>query len=152
MKVFLGGTCNNSIWREELIPMLQCDYFNPVVKDWTEACQEEERFQRKTCDYVLYVITPLMLGVYSIAEVIDDSNKIPEKTIFCVLNKDNLIDDGIRAYPGIKEFTKEQIKSLEQVGRMVVQNGGISFTNLKGVADYLNHKNQDNRYQKIPIK
>jgi hypothetical protein len=34
-KCFLGGTCNNSQWREALIPMLKIDYFNPVVKDWT---------------------------------------------------------------------------------------------------------------------
>lgn len=34
MKVFLGGTCNESTWREKLIPMLKIDYFNPVVKDW----------------------------------------------------------------------------------------------------------------------
>lgn len=30
-KVFLGGTCNGSIWREKLIPLLKIDYFNPVV-------------------------------------------------------------------------------------------------------------------------
>jgi len=30
-KIFLGGTCNNSTWREQLIPMLQINYFNPVV-------------------------------------------------------------------------------------------------------------------------
>ena len=67
MKIFLGGTCNGSNWRDELIPKLQCDYFNPVVKDWTPACQEEERRQRQGCDVVLYVITPLMEGVYAIA-------------------------------------------------------------------------------------
>ena len=31
-KVFLGGTCNNSTWRDELIPQLKIDYFNPVVE------------------------------------------------------------------------------------------------------------------------
>ena len=41
MKVFLGGTCNNSIWRDVLIPLLTdngINYFNPVVDDWTEDC------------------------------------------------------------------------------------------------------------------
>jgi len=32
-KVFLGGTCNESTWRDELIPMLEIDYFNPVVDE-----------------------------------------------------------------------------------------------------------------------
>ena len=45
-KVFLGGTCNESSWREELIPMLKCEYFNPVVKDWTPQCQEEKENQK----------------------------------------------------------------------------------------------------------
>lgn len=36
MKVFLGGTCNNSIWRDVLIPLLTdngINYFNPVVDE-----------------------------------------------------------------------------------------------------------------------
>ena len=40
MKVFLGGTCAESKWREKLIPLLKCDYFNPVVDDWTPECQK----------------------------------------------------------------------------------------------------------------
>ena len=87
-KVFLGGTCNESTWRDKLIKMLEIDYFNPVVDDWTEECYQEELRQREICDYCLYVITPRMTGVYSIAEVVDDSNKRPEKTIFCLLEYD----------------------------------------------------------------
>ncbi len=34
-KVFLGGTCNESTWRDRLIKLLKINYFNPVVKDWT---------------------------------------------------------------------------------------------------------------------
>ena len=44
-KVFLGGTCNESTWRVELIPLLKIDYFNPVVEDWTPECQAEEERQ-----------------------------------------------------------------------------------------------------------
>lgn len=127
MKVFLGGTTNNSNWREDLIPMLKIEYFNPVVKDWNEKAQQEEIKQRKTCDYVLYVITPKMEGVYSIAEVVDDSNKRPEKTLFCYLKE----DDG-------KKFSEHQIKSLEMVKKMVEENKGTSFDSLKSVAQYLN--------------
>lgn len=126
-KVFLGGTCNNTTWRDELIKLLNINYFNPVVDDWTPECMEEEIKQRKTCDYVLYVITPKMTGVYSIAEVIDDSNKRPNKTIFCYLKE----DDG-------KSFTDGQIKSLEQVSKMVQENGAKSFKSLKEIAEYLN--------------
>ena len=108
-KVFLGGTCGKSTWRNELIPLLEIDYFNPVVDDWDEKAYQKELYEREHCDYVLYVITKDMEGVYSIAEVIDDSNKRPNKTIFM------FIEDG---------FSKAQIKSLDAVGKMVEKNGG----------------------------
>ena len=126
-KVFLGGTCNESAWRDELIKKLKIDYFNPVVDDWTEECYKEELRQREICDYCLYVITPRMTGVYSIAEVIDDSNKRPEKTIFCFLSNDDS-----------KRFVNGQIKSLDKVGIMVENNGGKYFKSLDEVAEFLN--------------
>jgi len=126
-KVFLGGTCNESTWRDKLIPMLKIDYFNPVVDDWTEECYLEELRQREICDYCLYAITPLMTGVYSIAEVIDDSNKRPDKTLFCVLEE----DAGL-------QFDKGQMRSLERTGLMVQKNGGKYFKSLEEVSEYLN--------------
>ena len=132
-KVFLGGTCNESTWRDRLIEMLEIDYFNPVVEDWTEECYLEELRQREICDYCLYVITPRMTGVYSIAEVVDDSNKRPEKTIFCVLTADSS-DTG-----GLIIFDIVQLKSLDKVGVMVEKNGGKYFTTLRDVAEFLNN-------------
>ncbi len=127
MKVFLGGTCNESNWREELIPLLKLNYFNPVVKDWNEECYKEELKQRELCDFCLYVITPKMTSVYSIAEVVDDSNKRPEKTIFCFLEKDEK-----------DEFTKTQIKHLNCVGKMIDKNEGKWLSSIEEIADYLN--------------
>lgn len=130
VKVFLGGTCNNSTWREELINKLEnVDHFNPVVDDWTEDCMFEELRQREICDYCLYVITPKMTGVYSIAEVVDDSNKKPEKTILCVIKDD-----------GIYKFNGSQLRSLHAVGSMVTRNGGIYFNSINEVAKFLNNK------------
>jgi hypothetical protein len=126
-KVFLGGTCNGSTWRDEIIPMLDIEYFNPVVKDWTPSCMEEERKQREECDFCLYVITPRMTGVYSIAEVIDDSNKRPEKTIFVILPVD-----------GEHQFTDAQLKSLNEVAKMVSRNLGAYHSSLENAAKYMN--------------
>lgn len=143
-KVFLGGTCAETVWREKLIPMLRIDYFNPVVEDWTEECMVEERKQREICDYCLYVITPSMQGVYSIAEVVDDSNKRPDKTILCVLSEEVSIGEVNSlvpkyAYPSIKiNFSIGEMKSLNQVGEMVKRNGGKYFRKLEDVAEYLN--------------
>lgn len=127
MKVFLGGTCNNSQWREELMPMLDCSYFNPVVEDWTPECQAEEERQKEICDYLLYVITPQMKGVYSIAEVVNDSNNQKKTTLFCVLPE----------YEGEK-FDEAQLKSLDAVKNMVKNNGAQICTSLRDIAGFLN--------------
>lgn len=130
-KVFLGGTCNESEWRHKIIPMLEIDYFNPVVPDWTPACMEAEKRQRVKCDFCLYTITPKMTGVYSIAEVVDDSNKRPEKTILVLLRKD------VSDY-----FSNSQWKSLKAIASMVRSNGGHIFDTLEKAALYMNQKKE----------
>ena len=127
-KVFLGGTCNDSTWRDELIPNLRIDYFNPVVEDWTPECQaEEERQKNEVCDVHLYVITPRMTGVFSIAEVVESAMTRHDKCVFCVLDED-----------GDLTFTKGQKKSLDAVGRLVSKYGAEWLDNLDDVVGHLN--------------
>lgn len=129
MKVFLGGTCNESTWRADLIPLLKIGFFNPVVDNWNEEVMQRELTERRECDYCLYTITPKMMGVYSIAEVVDDSNKRPHRTILALEAR----DDGA-------EFTEAQWRSLEAVAGMVRRNGGHVFYNLLDVAVFLNNQ------------
>lgn len=128
-KVFLGGTCNKSKWRDAVIERLKIDYFNPMLDVWTEEGYQRELIEREICDYCLYVITPKLVGTYSIAELIDESNKRPEKTLFCYLKTD---ED--------KEFTKEQCISLDKIAIMVQKNGGKYFDKLDDIIDYLNRE------------
>lgn len=123
MKVFLGGTCSGYKWRDDLIPMLNCDYYNPIVKNWSEEDRLREVHERETADYVLYVITSGMKGVYSIAEIIDDSNKRPEKTIVCVL------------YDNIDE---QMSKSLSATLNLAKSNGTTVLNSLEDIASFLN--------------
>jgi hypothetical protein len=128
--VFLGGTCNDSTWRDVLTALLdknRVDVFNPVVKDWTNECRVREMEARMCSDYVLYVITPKMTGIYSIAEVVDDSNKRPNRTLFCVLSQD-----------GENMFTPHQVKSLKATELLVRSNGALVFDGLEEVAQFLN--------------
>jgi hypothetical protein len=125
MKVFLGGTCSGYKWRNKLIPMLKCDYYNPMVKGWSEANRQREVRERETSDYVLYVITSGIKGVYSIAEIVDDSNKRPEKTIMCIL------------YDGIDRGMSRSLKAVEN---LVKDNGVVVCHSLEEVAIMLNSK------------
>jgi hypothetical protein len=128
-KVFLGGTCNGSLWRDDVIKRLKIHYYNPVGEEWTAEMMEEELKQRAESDFCLYVFTPKMEGFYSVAEVVDDSNKRPEKTLFCFINS----DEG-------NTFTDIQVRSLEQVKKMIKKNGGTCFDTLKEATDFLNHQ------------
>ena len=133
-KVFLGGTCNNSTWREELIPILErnnISYFNPVVKDWNEAAYQNELKERETADFVLYTITPKMVGFYSIAEAVDDSNKRPKKTIFY-----RKIDNELSGK--LMMFSPEQSKSLTAVEKMILKNGGMVAESFQDIVNFVN--------------
>lgn len=132
-KVFLGGTCAESKWRNMLIPKLKkikCDYFNPVVEDWTPECQAIEEDEKLICDYHLYVITPKMQGVFSIAEAVNDSINLDEgHCIFCIMKED---DD--------RDFFESERRSLEATAKLIEKNGGKVFYNLFDVVKYLNGK------------
>jgi len=130
VKVFLGGTCGTSTWREELLSNLdseRIEAFNPVVPNWTPECQAEEDFHRENDDICLYVLTPEGEGFYSFVEVTDDSNKRPERTVLCVLQEAN----G-------KEFTGHNLKCVLKTMKLVAQNGVYITDNLEELANYLN--------------
>lgn len=133
MKVFLGGTCSGYDWRSELIPKLECEYFNPVVDDWDDEARRREEREKRTSDYRLYVITSDMEGVFSIAEVVDDSNKHPFKTIFCVL-EDGFTEGEIRSLNAVKEIVRNNVKDKVTYPRVM--------DSLEEVADFLNEKNK----------
>ncbi len=127
MKVFLGGTVNDSQWRNVIMPQLDIEYFNPVVEDWDDAAWEREIHERKYCDYVLYVLTPKMVGYYSIAEVTDDSFRRPDRTIFCCMPVD-----------GDKVFTEAELETFEKIGDKVEKNGGKWLKSLDEIVSFLN--------------
>lgn len=113
-KVFLGGTCGEACWREMLIPLINVDYFNPVVENWTSEMQLIEQQQKKECNIHLYVITCEMKGFFSIAEMIDSAHSDQKKTIV------QIIPEG---------FSPAQIKSFEAIVDMVNNLGGNAFIN-----------------------
>ena len=126
MRLFLGGTCNESKWREKLIPLLEKEgikYFNPVVPDWTPECQrKEDQIEQMNDTVELYVITSEMTGVFSIAEAVQASNRKPASCIFMV------IDDG---------FTQGQIKSLNAVKKIIQGNCAFVAESLQSLMVYL---------------
>lgn len=117
MKVFLDGTENGSKWRQQLIPNLEkndIEFFDPTIQARSKRSYQEELDQKKQSDFHLYLITPKMDDFENISELIEDSNKNPQKTLFLFMEADE--NDA---------FNTHQIKSLKRVGEMVEKNGGI---------------------------
>ena len=116
MRIFLGGTCADTTWREEFIKEIEptgIEYFNPVVKDWTperQAIEEDEKNHK--CDCHLYVITKEMMGTYSIAEVINSAwqavvyGTTVNYVVFAVLNEGTWQKHEIKSFNAVMEMIK----------------------------------------------
>lgn len=112
-KVFLGGTCADTTWREDLMPSLNVEYFNPVVKDWTPECQAIEMDEKENkCNIHFYLISKEMKGVFSIAEVVDSVHNKSKRTILQV------VPEGFETF---------QLKSLKAVVDLINLRGGEAF-------------------------
>ena len=123
IKVFLGGTCAGSDWRDRIIPLLGIDYVNPVTSNRTMENRAEEIRQRETCDLLLYTITGEMRGYYSIAEAVEDANLYPQKMVFCLL---------------LERFDIHQVKSLEEVADLIRRHGVPVVYSLEAAANEVN--------------
>lgn len=138
--VGLFGTCNDSLWRDYFLILLdknKFDWFNPVVEDWNEKAQINEEFHKSNDEVIVFVITPKMKGVYSIAEVVDLSYRKRESQnlFFCFLTheKDSL---------GITQlFDESQIKSLRAVAKLLERNGIKTTESLVELAKFVNNLN-----------
>lgn len=133
IKVFMGGTCNESTWRDHMMIYLHDDgleWFNPVVDDWDEEAQANELRERKVCDFCLYTITPKMTRSHAIAEVVDDSNKRPEKTVFVLLRSgdaqtQHCQEDALRE-AFIQSIARRQ-DGLGEKARLVLSTNNLAF-------------------------
>lgn len=128
-KVFLGGSVYKSHWREDIIPELEIDFFNPVVSAWNDAAQQLEEEEKAKADYRLYVITNVN-SAWSIAEVIDDVNNCPEKVLFCIHKE--ILNNGKLS------IDHRSMKNLNKIKDLVELRGGKVFDTLDQVVDFLN--------------
>lgn len=132
MKVFLGGNLvSTSDTLKTLKSGLKIKYFDPssLPNDFHSFKINKEEWVN--CDFCLYVMTPLMKGFDNVVSVVDDSNKRPNKTIFCFIIEDS----------GSK-FTEHQVKSLKAIGETVKKNGAMWFESLEEVMSFLNTKSE----------
>jgi hypothetical protein len=128
MKVFIGGGLGaDSDILNQLKSELKIEHFDPNTLPSDFHSFKIAKAEWESCDYCLYVISPLMKGFDQIVNVVDDSNKRPNKTLYCFL----LEDRG-------NKFTEHQIKSLKAIGEMIMKNGASWFESLPMAIEFLN--------------
>lgn len=119
MKVFLGGTHNNSTWREKLIPYLQAlkiSYFNPIVETWTEEDKLNEVIEKEHCDVHLFYITKEQKGYFSFFEIAHSLYFLQKEVLF-VFEKEGL--------------DPKVIESLNEIGKYVAMENNGYFCDSK---------------------
>lgn len=123
--VFLGGTCGNSTWRKDLIPMLNEDvpYFDPQVDNWTSADAEREDACKPVAKFNIFVITGDALGTYSGWEIHEEATKAPEKLIFCTVG----------------ELPENQVKGINKIKKGLTALGATVCDSLEEVASIINN-------------
>ncbi len=135
MRVYLGGTQNGSMWREQFIGHLNMDCIVPETRNdkWSDIDRLKDNEVKSTCDIHLYAITPMMVGVYNIAETLESCLKYKDKkTIVCIMDID-----------GFLHFNDKVYKDLKLIGNLITDNGGEVFYALGDAISFLKQLRKD---------
>lgn len=108
--IFLGGTCNQSTWRDQLTAPEGFQFFNPQLPagiEWEKHHQDAEDEAKKTATVQVYVITPEITGVFSIAELVAMAFTDPKHLVVGIIGK----------------YEPFMQKSMDAVARLVQEHG-----------------------------
>lgn len=127
--VFLGGTTNKSTWRAEFLKLIndtnsKIKCFNPVVENWTQECIDIENFVKHHAKYHIYVLTPRMMGVYTIAEMCESAHNHTKKTYFHIKDED-CDDNGNTIY-----WEPHMKNSLNATSNMLISHGAYKMNSI----------------------
>ena len=109
--VFLGGTCENSGWRDRFPKNSFLDrFFNPVVSNWNIEHQLNELEEKALSNIHFYHINSEMAGIYSIVAEIIESCFVAKKVVI---------------YINFDGFSEGQKRALKAVENMAQNHGAI---------------------------
>ena len=131
--VFLGGT-HHSNWRKEFLELLNKSDLNikcydPVVETWTYENVVLENLVKQNTKYHIYVLTPNMVGIYGIAEMIDSAHDDDVETYFYIKDEEPN-KDGQIAY-----WNPRMLNSLYSLSNMMIKHGAHKARSLEELVD-----------------
>ena len=138
VKVFLGGSCNPTTWRQDIaIPALEAagiTYYNPQVEDWTPELVEVEACAKRDATMLLFVIDAKTRAVASMNEVVEEICRGREVALVVQEMEEgnelaegspNLLKDLNRGRVYLRDIAKRYgvmcFKSIEHAVQYVVQ-------------------------------
>ena len=140
--IYLGGTVNSE-WRTAFITILNKENlplrcYNPIVENWTSACIDLEDLVKESSKYHVYVITPAMHGVYSIAELCESAHN-PRKKTFFYFKETDVDSDG-----NTIEWDPQQKNSLTAVANLLLRHGAIRAYSMDALVELIvtDYRNQ----------
>ena len=134
--IFLGGTTNGSKWRDEFLQIMKetdpkIKAFNPVVPNWTQECIDLENFVKNHATYHVYVLTPRLVGYYSIAEMVE-SVHMKDKKVFFYIQEDDIDDAG-----NTINWSLGPRNSLTVIANLLKSHGASEADNLKDLVNMI---------------
>ena len=122
--VFLGGTCADSVWRKQLIPMFseRIPFFDPQVTNWTREDAEREDACKLRAKIIVFVIAAGALSTYSGFEICEEAHRAPEKLIFATVG----------------ELPENQLKGVAKIKKALTEMGCQVCDSLEEIADIIN--------------
>lgn len=131
---FLGGTINGSSWRSKLAPQLTCEFFDPVVLEWTPDDRKREDEAKHGAKIHVYAITPKHTGFFTIAEMTKAVCGVPECRVGLLFLEE---DDGVT-------FDEHQAASVTAIRELLsAYPNATIFDDIDHLASWLNKELQD---------
>lgn len=137
--VYLGGTCIKSPflwdWRMDFIRMLDdtVHYYDPFVRKWKNNLSdvnktEDNDIKRSESKYCVFVFTSDIIGVYSVAQAVEDSIKRTNGTVLVAF-----VDYR-------KKFDEDEhfIRSMKSALDLCEANGAIVCKSIQDMAKIIN--------------
>ena len=137
--VYLGGTCIKSPflwdWRMDFIRMLDdtVHYYDPFVRKWKNNLSdvnktEDNDIKRSESKYCVFVFTSDIIGVYSVAQAVEDSIKRTNGTVLVAF-----VDYR-------KKFDEDEhfIRSMKSALNLCEANGAIVCESIQDMAKIIN--------------
>lgn len=137
--VYLGGTCINSPflwdWRNDFIRMLDdsINYYDPFIRKWENPQSDVNKtetndIKRKESKYCVFVFTSDIIGVYSVAQAVEDSIKRANGTVIIAFV------DYRKKFGDDVHFKRSMMSALE----LCESNGAIICESIQDIAKIIN--------------